>query len=378
MKIVYCLQGLKRSGGIERVITSKANYWAEQGHDVHLVTTDQNGERYAFALNPAVHHHDLAVNYDYDNNWGRWQRYAQLPKRRRLHLERLRKLLYTLKADVVISTFMQEADLLPKIKDGSKKILELHSSMYRRVFMYPKEQRLLRLYGYYRIWQDKRVAKQYDRFVVLTQEDKGYWGNIPEIQQIPNPQPLGDVSPSPATAPRVLAIGRYEYEKNFSTLIDVWSRLAPKYPEWSLEILGEGPLRRQLEGQVQALGLDGRVLLSPFDADVVSHYRSASIMTLLSEYEGLPMVLLEAQTMGLPIVAYTCKTGPRDIVTPEEDGLLVEQGDAEALGLALERLICDESLRLSMAIKARQNAHRFDLAVVMQSWERLIASLLKS
>ncbi len=377
MKIIYCLQGLKRTGGIERVTTTKANYWTEQGHEVHIITTDQGDAPLAFQLDERVQHHDIGMDYEQDNRLGRWERMRALRAKRTIHRDRLSSLLCAIRADIVVSTFFQEAPILPTIQDGSKKILELHSSMYRRVFMYPASARLLRLYGYYRIWQDKRLARQYDRFVVLTHEDRGYWGEIPGIETIPNPLPFTTDTPSECLSPRVLAVGRYEYEKNFSTLIDLWAGIASRHPEWTLEILGDGPLRPQLEAQVHTLGLEGRVLLSRFDTDVQAHYRSASAITLLSEYEGLPMVLLEAQAMGLPIVAYTCKTGPRDIVTDASDGYLVPAGDASALAERLEYLITNPTQRIAFGKAAQASAQRFALPTIMHRWTTLFQSLLR-
>lgn len=377
MKIIYCLQGLKRTGGIERVTTTKANYWTEQGHEVHIITTDQGDAPLAFQLDERVQHHDIGMDYEQDNRLGRWERMRALRAKRTIHRDRLSSLLCAIRADIVVSTFFQEAPILPTIQDGSKKILELHSSMYRRVFMYPASARLLRLYGYYRIWQDKRLARQYDRFVVLTHEDRGYWGEIPGIETIPNPLPFTTDTPSECLSPRVLAVGRYEYEKNFSTLIDLWAGIASRHPEWTLEILGNGPLRPQLEAQVHTLGLEGRVLLSRFDTDVQAHYRSASAITLLSEYEGLPMVLLEAQAMGLPIVAYTCKTGPRDIVTDASDGYLVPAGDASALAERLEYLITNPTQRIAFGKAAQASAQRFALPTIMHRWTTLFQSLLR-
>lgn len=379
MKIIYCIQGLWKTGGIERVVSTKANYWVQHGHQVWIVTTDQGDRSLAFPLDDRVGRIDLALNYEADNSLGRYKRMLALYRKRAIHRERLSKVLHEIKPDITVSTFFQEAPILPSIHDGSKKVLELHSSMYRRVFMYPKSQRLLRLFGYYRIFLDKRTARKYDRFVVLTHEDKGYWGAIPKMSVIPNPRSF---DPEPADVPlgerkKVLAVGRYEYEKNFSTLIDIWQGVSASYPDWMLEIVGDGPRRGQLESQVNRLGLQGRVLLSGMTSDIKSHYKSASIMVMLSEYEGLPMVLVEAQTMGLPIVSYKCKCGPRDIITEGVDGYLIDHGDTSAFAKRLTHLMDSADLRQSMGQAAEKNSNRYSLQTVMTQWEKLFLSLAK-
>lgn len=378
MRIAYCIQGLFRTGGIERVVSTKANYWVQHGHEVCIITTDQRGHQPAFDLDSRIRLVDLDLNYEADNQLGRFKRLKALYAKRSEHKHRLEKVLREFKPDITVSTFFQDAPILPSIQDGSKKVLELHSSMYRRVFMYPKEQKLMRLLGYYRIWLDKRLAKRYDRFVVLTQEDLGYWGHIPHITAIPNPSPFNIVSQgSKEVRKKVLAVGRYEYEKNFTTLISLWASISPLFPGWELEILGDGPLRPKLQEQVASLGLHDSVKLPHTTSDIMSHYRSSSLVTLLSEYEGLPMVLVEAQTMGLPIVAYACKCGPRDIVTDGLDGYLVSQGNEEVLANRLQELMQDSQLRESMARAALKSSERYSLQSVMALWERLFIALIK-
>lgn len=243
--------------------------------------------------------------------------------------------------------------------------------MYRRVFMYPKSECLLRLYGYYRIWQDRRVASRFDDFVVLTQEDLGYWGKMPNIKCIPNPRTFEGLEISDTSSLRVLAVGRYEYEKHFPELLHLWARLTPIYPDWTLEIVGDGPLRSRFTKLVEELNLQGSVLLSRSTNDIRSHYERASVMLLTSEYEGLPMVLLEAQAMGLPIVAYACPTGPRDIVTDGEDGYLITPGDADTFAKRLGELMSDAELRHRMGNKALVQSERFDQERIMALWKQL-------
>lgn len=371
MKIAYCLHSVKRAGGIERVVVGKANYWAGHGHEVHLITTDQGESKISFELNEHVKMHDLGLNYEADNQLGRWGRVRALHAKRSVHRERLDSLLTSLRCDIVVSTFFQEAPILPTIQDGSRKVLELHSSMYRRVFMYPKSARLLRLYGYYRIWQDRRVASRFDDFVVLTQEDLGYWGKMPNIKCIPNSRTFKGLETSDTSSHRVLAVGRYEYEKHFPELLHLWARLTPIYPGWTLEIVGDGPLRSRLTKLVEELNLQGSVLLSRSTNNIRPHYEHASIMLLTSEYEGLPMVLLEAQAMGLPIVAYACPTGPRDIVTDGKDGYLITPGDVDTFAKRLGELMSDAELRERMGNKALEQSERFSQERIMEMWKQL-------
>lgn len=378
MKIVYCLQGLHRKGGIERVVTTKANYLADLGYEVHIVTTDQGSSTVAFPLSDRVQLHDLDLNYYKDNGFGRWKRMLALYRKRGEHRQKLERLFAEIKPDVVVSTFFQDAEILPSLKDGSKKILELHSSNMRRIAMYPKNQKLLRAYGHIRTILDKHLALKYDKFVVLTHEDRGYWGDMPNITTIHNPRAF--TCPEKAMSDRekvVIAVGRYEYGKNWDRLIRLWKSFVEKFPDWCLEIFGSGPLGGSLRSLVTELKLESNVYVNPESHEIYEQYQRASIMVMLSEWEGLPMVLIEGQTSGLPLVSYACITGPRDIITHGKDGYLVEMYDDEAMAKHLTSLMSNDALREEMSREAYKSSERFALEGIMKQWVDLFDELTR-
>lgn len=375
MRIVYCIPATSNSGGMERVLARKVNYLTKLGHELIVITTDQRGASPFFPLNEAVQQYDLGINYDETNGRGILAKLFSYPAKYRKHKSRLRKLLSSLQPDIVISMFGDDATLLPKIKDGSRKVLEYHFSKLKRL-QYGRRG-LWRMVDLLRTKLDERTVKHYDRFVVLTEEDAGYWGKLPNIQVIPNPLPFVSEEGSPCTSHRVLAVGRYDFQKNFSKLIELWAQISPKYPDWHLDIYGDGTLRRDLEQQVQALGLSDTVHLAHPTHQMPEVYRGASIYVMTSRYEGLPMVLLEAQHMGLPIVSFACPCGPRDILHPGEDGYLIEQGDDAVFIEALSSLMDSEAERIRMGANARQASSRYEVDAVMAQWTDLFASLKK-
>ena len=375
MRIVYCIPATSNSGGMERVLARKVNYLMELGHELIVITTDQRGAKPFFPLAEEVAQYDLGIDYDETNGRGILAKLFSYPAKHRKHKSRLRRLLSSLQPDIVISMFGDDATLLPKMKDGSRKVLEYHFSKLTRL-QYGRRG-LWRMVDLLRTKLDERTVKHYDRFVVLTEEDAGYWGKLPNIQVIPNPLPFVSEEGSPCTSHRVLAVGRYDFQKNFSKLIELWAQISPKYPDWHLDIYGDGTLRRDLEQQVQALGLSDTVHLAHPTHQMPEVYRGASIYVMTSRYEGLPMVLLEAQHMGLPIVSFACPCGPRDILHPGEDGYLIEQGDDAAFIEALSSLMDSEAERIRMGANARQASSRYEVDAVMAQWTDLFASLKK-
>ena len=359
---------------MERVLTRKVNYLVGQGHELIIVTTDQNGAKPFFPLEGSVKQYDLGINYDENNGQGILAKLTAYPKKKHLHRQRLRELLEQLQADVVISMFGDDATLLPQMKDGSRKVLEYHFSKLKRL-QYGRTG-LWCLIDILRTKLDERTVKPYDSFVVLTQEDAGYWGALPNIRVIPNPLPFVSEETSPCTSRKVIAVGRYDFQKNFAKLLDLWACIVPAYPDWTLEIYGDGALRPELEQQVNRLGLSSSVILAKPTHQMKEVYQSASIYAMTSRYEGLPMVLIEAQHMGLPIVSFACPCGPKDVLHPGEDGYLISPGDDDGFLMALRQLMDSESERVRMGANARKESARYEVDAVMRQWLDLFSTLV--
>ena len=374
MRIVYCIPATSNSGGMERVLTRKVNYLADLGHELIIITTDQRGAKPFFPLDESVKQYDLGINYDENNGQGILAKALAYPRKKRLHKQRLQALLLKLRADIVISMFGDDSSFLPKIKDGSKKILEYHFSKLKRL-QYGRTG-LWRLVDVLRTKMDERTVKPFDRFVVLTAEDQGYWGALPNIRVIPNPLPFTSEETSSCRATKVVAVGRYDFQKNFSKLLQLWACIVPQFPEWTLEIYGNGALRGELEQEVKELGISSSVTLAQPTHQMKEVYLSASIYAMTSHYEGLPMVLIEAQQMGLPIVSFACPCGPRDVIHDGEDGFLIPMGEDDIFLKALTTLMASEEKRACMGQRAREASARYEVDAVMNKWLTLFSELV--
>lgn len=366
MKIIYCIACTCHSGGMERVLTNKANYLARHGYEIVVVTTDQRGAQPFFLLEPGIRSIDLGINYDENNGKSFLNKLLHYPLKQYRHKKRLKAVLMTERPDVTVSMFNNDAGFIPGIKDGSAKVLEIHFSKFKRL-QYGRKG-LWKLADRWRSKQDEKTVRKFDRFVVLTEEDKAYWGNLPNIMVIPNA-----ISGIPAGTAllenkRVIAVGRYTYQKGFERLVDAWHLLASRFPDWKLDIIGDGEERPLLEQRIRSYGLERQVTLTRPTQEIGKVYQEASILASSSRYEGLPMVLLEAQAFGLPIVAFQCKCGPKDIVSDGMNGYLVPEGDTAGMAQRLEILMKDEALRKRMGLKAKESALRFNEEVIMKKW----------
>ena len=369
MKIVYTIAATYNSGGMERVLANKANWLVRNGYEISILTTDQKARSSFFELDPRIKVYDLGINYEENNGKSFLNKLIHYPFKQWRHKKALQRLLPELKADVVVSMFCNDASILPKIKDGSRKVLEIHFSRFKRL-----------QYGRKGIWKladelrsrnDLRVVSKFDKFVVLTEEDKEYWGELDNITVIPNARSFEVEKPAELNEKKVIAVGRYCYQKALDKLIQAWGIVCREIADWKLHLVGDGEDRAQLQKQISELGLTEKVVLGRAETDMKSVYSNSSVLALSSRYEGLPMVLLEAQAAGLPIVSFECKCGPKDVLTDGVDGILVKEGNVEGLAQGLLKLIEDETLRKQMGIAAYKNSERFSEEKVMANWVEL-------
>ena len=375
MRIVYCIAGTYNSGGMERVLVNKANYLVGKGYDVVIVTTDQRGQRPFFPLDERIQCYDLGVNYEDNNGKSFINKLIHYPFKQWTHKKRLSALLKSLSADVVISMFCNDASFITKIKDGSRKILEIHFSRFKRL-QYGRKG-LWRLADEYRSKLDVKIAKSFDRFVVLTEEDRGYWEDLENMCVIGNARSFTLPTPSSLEQNKVIAVGRYSHQKGFDRLIDAWAGVCQQVDGWTLHLVGDGELREALQKQIEELNLTDKIILGKAETDMPKMYQGASILALSSHYEGLPMVLLEAQAAGLPIVSFSCKCGPKDVVEDGVEGFLVNEGDVDALAEKLVLLIKDDSLRKRMGSEAFRRSERYAEERIMLQWTKLFAEVVE-
>ncbi len=376
MKIIYCTHSVCNPGGMERVLVNKVTYLVEKLHwDVSIVTTDQKNRPAFYPLPEGVRMTDLGINYSDDNVKHPIGKIFGYLLKRRTHRKRLTELLMREKADIVVSLYPSESSFIPLIKDGSRKVLELHFCKFFRL-QYGRKG-LLGLIDRWRTRQDERIVRKFDRFVVLTHEDKGYWGNLPNIEVIPNAAMHLTCRYADVLQHRVIAVGRLDYQKGFDRLLRTWRMIQQtgRYADWHLDIFGQGEWHDWLQGMIVDWQLSDTVCIHRPTERIGEEYAASSLLVMSSHYEGFPMVMIEAMAYGLPVVTYDFKCGPKDIIRQGENGLLVRDGDIEGLAQAMQCLMNDEPLRLRMGEEAKKVVDTYSEEAVMSQWTALFESL---
>lgn len=376
MKIIYCTHSTYNPGGMERVLLNKVTYLSALPEwEVSVVTTDQHQRPSFYPFPEKVRMTDLEINYSDDNDKGIWKKITGYLRKRKEHKRKLTALLLKEKPDIVVSLYPSESSFIPDIKDGSKKVLELHFNKFFRI-QYGRKG-IIGLIDRWRTRQDERIVRRFDKFVVLTNEDKGYWGDLPNIEVIPNAAIHVSKNYSEVKNKRVIAVGRLDYQKGFDRLIQAWKlvQYTGQFTDWKLDIFGQGEWREMLQQMIDEQGLQNTAKINPPTNAILNEYVHSSLLVMSSNYEGFGMVLVEAMSCGVPVISFDCKCGPKDIIQTGINGLLVPNGDIQALADAMMKVMEDEAYRKMLSQNARKVVDTYSEQAVMSQWIRLFTSI---
>jgi len=354
-RVVFFVGSVGERGGTERVATLIANGLSRRGYEVSIISL-WGGLSSGYTLDPAISLYELFS----ENRKFKWK-YFEI-------VSALRKYLKRTNADVLISTDTILALYSVPASLGRKvmKIVWEHFNFYADLDI--KARKIARYVA----------ARMADAIVVLTREDLATWqkkvSGPARIVSIVNPITFLPIKPEERTwsNPLAIAVGRLTYQKGFDLLITSWKKVASVAPDWRLCIIGEGEDGPALERQIQSEGLTASVSILPFSPHIAGYYQQASIFCLSSRFEGLPMVLLEAQAFGLPSVCFDCYTGPSEVVIPRKNGLIQPAGDLQGFSDRIIELMRDPALRERMGRNALREADNYHEDRVLDQWEALL------
>ena len=367
MRLVFVIHSLT-NGGAERATVTLANYWASLNWDVTILTLAALRSN-SYAIAPSIKVRSLNLADDSGTVFE-----ALRANFRRMRV--LRQALAAIDPDVVIGMMSSVSVMLGLIRPG------LRARFIGAERTYPPRSDFGRLWNFGR-WFSYRALD-----VVVVQTQLGaLWlrrhtlaKNIVVIANsirwpIQDYEPI--IDPDRHVQPDrkvLLAMGRLVALKGFHRLVEAFSALAHTHADWDLVIAGDGPERARLEGLIAHHGLMGRVHMPGLVGNVGDWMQRADVFALTSDFEGFPNALVEALASGCPAVCVDCETGPRDILRPGLDGLLVPQHDHSALCTALSTLMADDGLRARLAGGAIESRERFSELRIMREWQQVIST----
>lgn len=383
MRILIIHRSFALVGGAERVITDKANYLAKEGHQLMLVSYEQGNHPLPYELHPSVQYRDLDCRFFTLSKYSAPKHlylYFCLKKRFK---NNLRLVVLEFKPEVVVLASDWQTLMKTVINSVNPVpvIAEFHNT-YDYV---------MRKVGTSEGWLKAKLTQLYYRLaikslgkcaqlVVLTDSDaRGWRQHFNNVAVIPNPVTLYPdvIDDIPKDPGRIIFVGRFNHEKRIDRLITAFSMIADKYPDWHVDIFGEGNEKESLLRQITELKLDNRVVIHEPTKAIFDEYKRSEMLVLCSEHEASPLVLVEAMACGVPCVSLDCPNGPREIIADGETGLLAKDGDINDLASKIEWLIIHETERKEMGRKARVFAASRKQNVVMRQWERLYTGMVK-
>lgn len=351
MKLLYITNGITGVGGLERVLSVKASYLADNlGYDICIVSLNEKGKKRFYEFSPKIAFRSVEPR-----------------KKKSEYFLGIRRIVKEFQPDIIsVCDDGLKGFFVPLwIGCKAKIIYERHVS--KEIVTEGKRPDLKQKVSFLLMDIGSRL---YDRFVVLTSDNKQQWkyGNV-EI--IPNPLPFYPGSVSKLKNKRIIAVGKISVQKGYERLAEAWKLIKHKYPDWSIDIYGSAPDHSKLAETIT----DASIQIKKPVKNIQNEYLSSSVYVLPSRYEGFGMVLIEAMACGIPCIAFDCPCGPRDIIKDGEDGFLVENGNIKRFAQQLSLLIENEQLRKAMGQHARRNVLRYDVDVIARRWDNLFRSL---
>ncbi len=338
--ICILIDGISNSGGTDRVAASISNIFIVLGNQVSI-----------FSLNEGMPFYEMnsKVNLFYSKSKNRFWKLVDA-------VSHVKKVIYDYV--IIISMGRLSAQIIPLLR-FSKVTSSIICSDHVSIESFPFYIRCIKYIAY-------RLSS---KIVVLTAHDKFFlsrWFRKDKIHIIRNESPycLENIDCKEKV---VIAVGRLTYQKNFHRLLNIWKRI--KNEEWSLVIIGDGEERDNLRECIESNSIKNVTILPPTN-ELIVWYRKASLLLMTSRYEGLPMVLIESKSFGIPVIAFDCKTGPREII--KDDGFLIDYDDDGTFLKHVENLLFDEQLRNKLARNALKNAYEYSHSSITNQWEKII------
>lgn len=354
MKILFYLPLITQSGGVERALCTLLNEMSlNNSLEIVLITNYGRREESFFEISDRVRVLDLGIkNYR--------TKYFKI-------LKDLKTIIQNENADYLVnvetmSMIFTFPFLLNHFKGKMKFLIWEHFN-----FLNSNGRKLRTLL--------RKIASKFsDGIITLTNRDVDTWKNNLEIKckidSIPNICSFSDdYINNDLNSKTIIAVGRLTQVKGFDRLINIWNdyMMMSTNSDWKLQIIGSGELLTKLSAQIEDLKLNDSIEIIPQTKQIREYYESASFICLTSYNEGLPMVLIEAQFFGLPIVAFDCYTGPSEIVSCKS-GILIPDGNCNEFAKAIKLLVDNHCVRYEMGVEAKNESNRYSGSRVVSKW----------
>lgn len=350
---------MEPAGGIERVISKHINYLSNNQHQIILLTKDNNSSFYKLPSTVIC----KSINIDFKLNMNsRISRIFKICKRFILTKNQLSLQLKIIQPDIIyVATPLNLLELFLTNFDFKKVIVTEHSS-------YSSYNSIYKLLA-------KFLYKKVKVLTVPTKLDSLFYSSL-NINNIYLPNPLTFYPPysSSLESKTVLNVGRLTDDKRHQLLIKIWSMSNAQKYNWKLKIVGKGENYEKISNLINDLNLNETVILSPVTSNIINEFESCSIFALTSKAEGFGLVLAESMSLGVPCISFNCPSGPRDIISNNINGFLIENDDINEYVQKLNLLMEDVDLRKKMGKNAKVDILKFSEDKISKELNNIITN----
>ena len=356
-KILYITNSISGSGGLERVVSIKASYFADNNnYNVYIITLNEGNKTPFYPISDKVRILDITtqdnlVKYYIDYYWG------------------IRKIISKIRPDVIFVADDGLKGVLFNLifKPKCKVIYERHTTKaINGSGLKAKIINKIMDYG----------SSKFNNFVVLTDSNKKDWPRAKNLITIPNPIPFScDSVPNITSRNKIISVGSISYLKGHDVLIKAWGEIANKYPNYTLHIFGaKKDNYDNIINLIHQYSLDNSVFIHNPTKNIKDKYLESLICILPSRVEGFGMVLIEAMECGTPCIATKCE-GPINIIYNNQNGYLVNVNNPIEISQKIDDILSNDKIMNKLSSNCRIFAKEYGINSIMEKWNKLIKNV---
>ncbi len=362
-KILILIDQFYEHGGIEKLVALKANYWSTNfNYNVTIISTENEKKPYVYELEPSIKMLDLEINYNRSISYFTIKNILLLFK----NIIKLQTYITKERPDfIVVASHIPMTYILPFLKLGKTKIIkEFHFTQYYRTSSKSVKKFLFNF-----------VESRYDKLIVLSPEEENYY-NTNNLEVIPNPiQEIPILEKKVEKQKIASAVVRFAPVKRLELMIEAWNIFIDNgSKDWKLYIYGDynNEYGAKMIKLVNNLELSNYIIFKGQTDKVLEEVGKSKVLLLTSSQECFPMVILEAQSVGVPVISFDSPTGPRNIITNSKDGILVENNNVLMFSEKLHTFALDANMQDKLSANALINAQKYTIDKVMNIWREKV------
>lgn len=370
MKLLYIMNKIDGRGGLNRIAFDKINYLIDY-YEIEVIYYGKSTSMPFYKVDGRVKFHNIEVNA-----------FASFGKKMamiyKVYADYVR-LVKKIHPDIIINMNVNILSwIIPFVRKRTPKIIELHQSYDGVKIFNDNAFGKDNWKGKFSFFLRNTIYPLYDKVIVLTHTDQKKWG-YRNIEVIPNFTNMPQTNDTLVKSHNFIWVGRLSHQKGIDFLIKIWDRFIKENEDWRLILIGNDPtpnsiLKKTLLDYLVKTKADNRIQYIEETKNMPKYYDNSSIYISTSRYEGLPLCLVEAATMGKPIIGFDI-TGNDEVVDNRVNGILIPPADIDSYVKAMQELAVNEERREVYGKAALVKAQSFKKETIMLRWRNLFVEM---